>query len=372
MTTETITKEQLKQSLNIWYQSMLQQKLETATNLKEEVANKINNVEEDHDLLLYYALLNYRYKVLSDWLGIKENSFDHIESFKIPSTGFLAYYYHFLKAIHFKFLSNYTAANKHFEKAETLLQYTQNPLEKIEWYYRLGDFYYQSYQQRKALDHIKIAKEEFTKHEGYEINVALCNNLLGLCFIDLKQFELAEETLYAALDAFQKEKHEQYVLMVRNNLSLLYTNPALAAPTIPHLSEITKRHILEVTKKNPLHFKALLIEAQEYYKLGEHTLANESIEKGLTICTELKNKEFQNHFTILRELNNKVPASSLETVILKALPYFEKEELWECVQEYTEILALKFYEEANHVKASQYFHIGNEAKKNSFKKSALK
>lgn len=67
-----------------------------------------------------------------------------------------------------------------------------------------------------------------------------------------------------------------------------------------------------MTKKNPKHFKAIFVEAREYYKLGEHTLAEELIENGLRICNELENKELLPHFMILKELNNKTSALFLE------------------------------------------------------------
>ncbi len=40
-----------------------------------------------------------------------------------------------------------------------------------------------------------------------------------------------------------------------------------------------------------------------------------------------------------------------------------KEGLLDCIQEYTEILAMQFYKEENHVKASKYFYINNQAQK---------
>ena len=77
-------------------------------------------------------------------------------------------------------------------------------------------------------------------------------------------------------------------------------------------------------EKNPKHFKAIFVEAREYYKLGEHTLAEELIENGLRICNELENKELLPHFMILKELNNKTSALSLEKVILEGISYFKR------------------------------------------------
>ncbi|MGM2749774.1 hypothetical protein ACS2Q0_34530, partial [Bacillus cereus group sp. Bce010] len=91
-------------------------------------------------------------------------------------------------------ISNYNEAKEQYEQAEKLLKYIADPIEHAEFNYRMGYFYYQEYQQMLALDYIKKAKEIFCEHKGYEGNVALCHNFIGLCCIDFKQFELAEES----------------------------------------------------------------------------------------------------------------------------------------------------------------------------------
>ena len=105
----------------------------------------------------------------------------------------------------------------------------------------MGNFYYHSYQQINAIDYLKKAKEDFTKQRGYEINLALCENVLGLCCIDLRQFELAEENFNNALNVFQQANHEKYILMVRNNLGWLYGSQDLSDLAIRHLSEVTQK-----------------------------------------------------------------------------------------------------------------------------------
>ncbi|EDX66466.1 MULTISPECIES: RapH N-terminal domain-containing protein [Bacillus] len=356
--------EKVTKLLNDWYQAILQHQSIQATNLKQEVEDKLSSIKEDKNLLLYYSLLNFRYEMLTDGFNITKDSFNEINSFDVPDSGFLSYYYHFFKGIHEAMISNYTKAREEFEQAEKLLMYVLNELEEAEFNYRIASFHYQTYQPLVAIQYVTKAKDIFSKHTGYEVNVASCNNVYGLSCIDLRQFEQAEINLNSALDILQKHNEESLVLRVRHNLAWLYANQ--------NLSNLAIRHVSEVTKKNPKHFKAIFVEAREYYKLGEHTLAEELIENGLRICNELKNKELLPHFTILKELNNKTSALSLEKVILKGISYFKKEKLWDCVQEYTEILANAFYQEENHVQASKYFYMSNEARRKYEEKGALK
>lgn len=52
--------------------------------------------------------------------------------------------------------------------------------------------------------------------------------------------------------------------------------------------------------------------------------------------------------------------------------FFEHEELYEYINEYTEKLATQFYKENNHVKASYYFYEASKASGKNYKKGALK
>ena len=83
--------------------------------------------------MLYYSLLNFRYNYLIDNLGVSKDSFNKIESFEIPTNNFLSYYYHFFKAIHSDAIGNYILAREHYDKAEALLQYIPDEIEKEEF-----------------------------------------------------------------------------------------------------------------------------------------------------------------------------------------------------------------------------------------------
>ena len=69
------------------------------------------------------------------------------------------------------------------------------------------------------------------------------------------------------------------------------------------------------------------------------------MKKGLDICKELNKEEFQYRFMILKSVNEKSPTLSLEQVVLEGITYFEKRRAMECIQEYAEMLAYRFYKE---------------------------
>ncbi|MDC2867716.1 Rap family tetratricopeptide repeat protein [Bacillus sp. BP-3] len=364
MNVQTKGNELITKLLNDWYQAMLQQQVLKATNLKQEIDEKIANIKEDKNLLFYHSLLDFRYKVLTDGLSITKESFNMVGLYNIPSDNVLSYYYHFFKAIHATLTTNYNDASEHFEKAEKLLKHISDELEHAEFYYRLAIFNQHFYKPVEAIQFITKAKEIFVKYSGYEIKVGLCDNTLGAACVFLKQYEQAEEKYNSAINILQKFNENDLILSIRNNLGWLYASQ--------NLSILALRHLSEVTAKKPTHFKAIFLQAREHHKLGDTNIAKEFIEKGLKICNEIGNTEYTHHFTILQVLNNNAPTDELEKIFHEGITYFKKESLYNYTQEYAEKLAVKFYEEDNLIRASKYFYIGLQAKEKTFEKGALK
>lgn len=366
MTVQEKSNKQLMELLHEWYEEMRLYHVKEAKQTYLQVKERLKEIETDQYVSFYYSLLNFRYKVLVDGMSITKDSFNQIE--KLPNIkeefSFLAYYYYFFKAIHSTILANYTEAKTHYEKAKELLIDIHDEVEKAEFEYRFSTYCYQSYQPFEAIQHVVKAKEIYRNHVGYEINIALCDNVYGLACIDLREFERAEECLNTVIDVCKKYDEEQLLLRVRSNLGWLYN--------IQNLYPLAIRQSSEIINTIPNHFKALFVLARAYYKLEGVETAKAYIEQGMKYSNESGNEEYKHRFAVLNELITELPRIKLEKVVTDAISYFEKEDMWDCVKEYAEILALQFYEANNHVKASKYFYISNNADKKHLRKGALK
>ena len=366
MTVQEKSNKQLMELLHEWYEEIRLYHVVEAKQTYLKVKESLKGIETDQYVSFYYSLLNFRYKVLVDGMSITKDSFNQIE--KLPHIkdefSFLAYYYYFFKAIHSTIIANYTEAKTYYEKAERLLKDIPDEIEKAEFEYRFSTYCYQSYQPFEAIQHAVKAKEIYLNHVGYKINIALCDNVYGLACIDLREFERAEECLNMVIDIFKKYDEEQLLLRVRSNLGWLYN--------IQDLYPLAIRQSSEIINTIPNHFKALFVLARAYYKLEGIETARAYIEQGMKYTNESGNEEYKHRFAVLNELITELPRIKLEKVVTDAISYFEKEETWDCVKEYAQILALQFYETNNHVKASKYFYISNNADKKHLKKGALK
>ncbi|MFK4467529.1 tetratricopeptide repeat protein [Bacillus sp. RC252] len=365
------TKEKVLELLNEWYIEIRSRRIPEAERLKKEIDFKISQLKkeaeveaQDQSLFLYHSLLEFRYNYLINNLGVSEDSFNEIDAFGKPTDNPLTYYYYFFKGIHANELGNLHLAKEYYDQAEEYLRYISDPLEQVEFYFKMATFHYDIQQGLKAFEYGKKAKEMYSEESGYEINVAFCENILGLACIHLREWGLAEEYFTAALDQFKRVGEEKFILMVRHNLGWMYSNQ--------NLSPLAIRYLSEVVEKNPNHYKAIFAKALEHYKLEEVELANELIENGLKVVEEIKQEEFYHRFIILKGLNNNYSATEFEKIVLEGIRYFEREELYENVQEYYEALGVRFLEEEKHMESSKYFYLGTKFRKKAQDKGALK
>ncbi|HDR3524347.1 tetratricopeptide repeat protein [Bacillus cereus group sp. MYBK12-2] len=356
MNTDVVAKSHITKLLNDWYQEMRVQHVIRAGQLKKEIDSKIDKIEEDQDILIYYSLLDFRYKMLT---GDFEKDLSDFESMSEQTDNFLKYYYHFFKFIYATEVGNYSNAKKHCELAEQLLASVPDEAEKAEFNYRVALFHYYSSQPILAVHYATKAQEFFAKNKGYEVKTGACKNTLGMSCISLGQFELAEEYLISALNTFTKTDERASMLKVRHNLGLLYADQ--------DLSELAIRHLAEVFKEDQ-HIKTNYLLAREHYRLNHHEEAGRYIAKGLESC----DKEYYYHFSILKGLNENDHVTKLENVVSEAISYFKHQELWKDVQFYAEELAAKWYDIGDEGNASKYFHMSYEAKKILKKRGSLK
>ncbi|MBK5430526.1 hypothetical protein [Bacillus sp. TH25] len=356
----TNTNEGINSLLKVWYENIIRCNINEALQIKTEINKRTNENELNLDQRFYLELFNFRYQVLTDGLSINKRSFDHIDSMNLPASNSIQFYYHFFKGIHRTILSDYNDAKIHFEQAEEFITSDLNELEKAEFMYRQGTYLYQTYQPLLAIEKVTEAKDILLKHNEYNVLVALCENVYGLSCIDLRQYNLAEESFDAAIDILRRESQEELLLRVRSNIGWLYENQNLLSSAIRHLSE--------VNSKIANHVRALFSEAEAHFKLGETLRAEELINRGINVSKEIDNKEYLHRFLILEQMNKLSNTNELEKVVIEGIQYFEQNNLLDAVYEYTEKLAIRFHEENNYRKASEYFYQSTVSQKNQWKK----
>lgn len=90
--------------INEWYTHIRQFHVADAERVKLEVEREIEDMEEDQDLLLYYSLMEFRHRVMLDYIKPLEGDasqlefselLEDIEGNQYKLTGLLDYYFNF-------------------------------------------------------------------------------------------------------------------------------------------------------------------------------------------------------------------------------------------------------------------------------------
>lgn len=361
--------EQITKLFNDWYLAMLKRDVSQATNLRND-AKKLTNVLKNEniselqtqDLLLYYSLLDFKYKVLTDDTNISTDDFETIEShYREGLDSKLEFYYYSFKAMHNTSLGNYIEAGECFSSAEQLLQYIHNEFEQAEFYYEFGALCYHIHQPLLTIKHVLKSKEIYIKHSSYAINQIECDVTLGLASITLNQFEQAEEYFIKCLELASKYKNERLATLIRYNLGFLYAKQNLSDTAVRYLTEVYQE------EEKPFH-KTLFLLAQEHFKLNQIKEANVFLEEGI----KLADIEYKHHFRIIQAIYDVNHREGLETTITNGVEYFKEQQLYGFIEEYVGYLAKHFYNLGDATKASKYFNISYDAKQALTKRSALK
>ncbi|PEI80309.1 aspartate phosphatase [Bacillus pseudomycoides] len=360
----TVTLEPITSLLNNWYDAIRSQNTDLALEIRNKVKEKIDRIEENQNILLYYSLLEFRYKLFINDYSESKALLEKINSFEKPTDDFLKYYYYFFKAIHATEIGKFKDANNYFSTAQELLEKIPDEAEKAEFYYKAAAFYYQVRQPLIAINYATKAKGYYENLNGYEINIAGCTNILGLTCTSLSQFEAAEEYFIYALDIVNKQKNTMLALKIRHNLGFLYAEQ--------NLSEAAIRNLSASIEDPETDYKSTFLLAREHFKLRHTDEANKFINKGLKICNHVNAIEYRHHFSILRALNSAEPTNIFESIIKEGIQYFEQEGLLGFVHDYSKQLALKFYASNQPGQAGHYFYKSHEAEQKLRDKEALK
>ncbi|MFB5094226.1 tetratricopeptide repeat protein [Bacillus cereus] len=350
--------EKITKLMNDWYKAMRSQKLLKAKNLRSAVEKLIDEMEQDQTLLIYYSLLEFRYNLLINNTSGLVKPGEHIEE---STTDMLNYYYYLFNAIYAMKIGQYSDAKHFYHKAETLLSLIPDELEQAEFNYQYALFNYYQFQPLNTITYGNKAKDIYSNEVGYEINVASCNNILGLASTSLKQYELAEEYFLSALDMATKLDQTQHIHLIRHNIGLLYSDQNMPQLAINYLSKALEGSC-----------KTMYLLAKEHEKLSNINAAAEYIDKGLQISNAQNNKEYYHHLSILDARLQRIPIDEYEKIVVDGIHYLQEENLWHFVEIYADELANKYYDEGNHLKVSQYFRVGYKAKSEMEKRSALK
>lgn len=355
----------LPERLDQWYNHLREQEKEKAIELKDEIEPLMTEVS-DPVLQSTYDLLHIRFYLLVNDLDHAGESLEKLKPFEEQTDNRLNYFYHFFNGMYLYDNKRYRDSIDSYLKAEPYLKQLDDRLEMAMFKYGLAAAYhranYITMSISQAQEALKLFKDEYHYRKSAD-----CENVLGINFKYLGQYEEAEVHYHNALIYTEKFDDKKVKNAVYKNLGVLYGDQNLSEAALTYLNkayQITSPEELDRLPSN------LFLLAREHFKLGQVDQAHQWLEKGLNLCLENQVDDYIHHLKLLKA--KFIPEElDFETVYKKGIAYFENAELWEYVIEYGEELAIYYRDKGLYEEASSYFYLAMQAKRKIEKEGAL-
>ncbi|MCY7780596.1 aspartate phosphatase [Bacillus haynesii] len=347
---KAVASQEVANMLNDWYILMKKRDISGSIEMKDEIDKAIEKMEEDHDVLLYYQMLDFRLRLLLE--DISQSSTEKLEAIsfqdKDPKStdDKLNYYFYLFKGIYEDYKQNHTEALNFFRIAEKRLNVIQNEIEKAEFHYKIGVLYYNLKATWLSIHHINIASGIFQGYDGYAKRVINCKMLIGLNYIDQFKFAESEVLLKEAIEKTEKIGDQYLLPCTYYNMGFLKSKEDKQEEALKYYNKAFAIKDFE-TKAKYAYLLCVYENTRSLFKTNSHKQAFKWIEVGLKKSREMNSEIFELKFKILytlysdtqnkleiikdyvHQLENEKAWVDLEELLMDVANYYRREKLYE-------------------------------------------
>ncbi|QXE02283.1 lipopolysaccharide assembly protein LapB [Terribacillus sp. DMT04] len=320
---------------------------------KKEVARSIHkelNKHTDHfdtQTLISYFLLESRYYTIIGELQASKRSLVIARQYEDNFTEFHRYQHFFAEGIIDYYEELFEEALMKFEKAEQHISSVIDPAGLGEFHLIKAMTYY--FLDITALSALHAAKAVEKLNSIGALNFLLARSELvqGMNYMELSDYETAEEYLHRALATCKKIENESLLASTNLNLGLLYVTRELPAVAIRYLEEALEK------KQERIELKTLYLLADSYWQTNQTANAMKAYTAGFQKSIDSNNTKMKWEFAMLhKKYEDKV---NFESVWQEGIEYFQKINDLFNVRHYSKELAQYYTENKQYELATRYY-----------------
>jgi len=353
--------------INLWYEYIRKFAVPDAEYMRSEIAKEINNMEENQDLLLYYSLMEFRHRLMLDYLEPLVDSkerfpiselLENLENKQADLKGILDFYFNLFRGMYEFDNREYIEAITYYKRAEKKLPLVKDEIEKAEFYFKIAEVYYHMKQTYFSMHCAKQSYEIYKEYPAYTVRIIQCHFVLAGNFMDVKNYEQAARHLYKALEMSEDEQRSQLIGRSNYNLGVCCYEQDDFDRAGNHINRAIEIFVNDHVS-NPL-AQAYFLLAQMRFKQKMIKAAKDAAESGIDYANKTENLVYLKKFDFLRSLYLAGPdVQGIEN----CLHYLRSKKMYADVEDLALETAKYYNDKENYKMAAEYFLKVEEARK---------
>ncbi|UUD44627.1 Rap family tetratricopeptide repeat protein [Bacillus pumilus] len=354
--------------LNEWYSAIKKGEVTDAEFLKKEVKGLFDDMEENQTVLLYFALLEFRHRLmLSDLrpkLASKElhDIMEHIEDQRSKvqnSKGemnqidrMLEYYFWFFKGTHEFRKNQFDLALNCYKNAEKILEDVEDSNEKGEFYYKLAEVYYHIDQYQISVKYASKALGFFSEQPLMDEKIAWCYSVIAGNYLSKMQYDDALNYFNKSHSHAQVTTKQYLITSTILNLGKCYFHLEKFTEALTYFDTAVDLFEKNETRHTP---KAYFNKLHTLLRLGQVGPATEAYQRGVAAAQDLGDKVYETEMKFLYHLYFHSNDSDSASDLKKWLDVIQSQNLHEDVYELA-IEAARYYNKSGQLENAVVFY----------------
>jgi HTH-type transcriptional regulator, quorum sensing regulator NprR len=362
---EEVDEGKILEMLNEWNMMMVNRHFEKAEEAYQAIDENMKGISEPN-LLLRFKLFKARYYLVHSTPNIElaKEYLDSVNELFEQLPNDLKFYLYTFNGMYYNYSKRYQDALESFNKADKQFNQTSN-LSEIEAaivYYFIGLTHNYLLHISSVANYAYKAIGIFDREYCYSRS-ADCQILLGLSYRRARNYEKAKYHLNLALkySTVFKDKYTSGVIL--HNLGYVAACQNQHEKAIEYLKESLTYKESQSWQNTASTVYTL---ATEYFTVGKKEKALELINKGLKLINT--DHEVYYHLKKLEyQVTGKENDTEFTTFLSKeSIPFFKEKGILEHEATHSELLADIYFDQGQYKKASLYYRIANNARKNIY------
>jgi response regulator aspartate phosphatase C/response regulator aspartate phosphatase G len=352
---ERVASSEVANRLNEWYDTIKRQDIKKAAIMKHDLQKAMDDMEEDQNVLLYYNLIDSRYKLLLEQYDESGTILESIreQTEKNETDQLLQYYYYLFRGLYEFKKKNYTHAIRLYHKAESHLTTIPDEIEHAEFHFQLAVAYQSIDQNFFSLNHAEKALDIYLKYDHYIGRLAITQMVIASNRVDLYQYSAAEALYKKAIKIAEDSKRILVEVMGYYNLGLCYEEQE----NLQSARECFEAALnLNCPQENDrqLFLKVRYMLARVLFKMGFLQEGVRWFEDAVQLANETNDKIYQAKLQIIYAIYKEQKELSID----EGLKVLKEQSLWHDVEDLAFNSARFYKKEGFYQLASKYYEEG--------------